>query len=100
MPRRRDSKFKASFAQKVTSVPPEASLDRTLRTQTNNQTNKCPEVKKSRTAANANKEDATVYDHIFRNFKLRRIVNHGHDINALSFFFNLGNTRHPLEFGT
>jgi len=133
MPRRRDSKFKASASQKVTSAPssPGASLDseteplavrrlkrrkflanaedtsgshvdRTLHTQINNQINKCPEASstgnKTRTAANTNKEDATVHDHIFRNFKLRRIVkeNHGHDINSLSFFFNLGNYEAPV----
>ena len=130
MPKRKDSKFKASITQKVSSAPssPVASLDseneplvirrlkrrkfledtsgphvdRTLRTQINNQTSKCPEASstgnKSRTAANANMEVATVHDHIFRNFKLRRIVkeNHGHDINALSFFFNLGNYEAPV----
>ncbi|CAG8508943.1 6158_t:CDS:2 [Paraglomus brasilianum] len=132
MPKRKDSKFKASITQKVSSAPssPVASLDseneplvirrlkrrkfledtsgphvdRTLRTQINNQTSKCPEASstgnKSRTAANANMEVATVHDHILRNFKLRRIVkeNHGHDINALSFFFfNLGNYEAPVR---
>ncbi|CAG8508900.1 6156_t:CDS:2 [Paraglomus brasilianum] len=107
MPKRKDSKFKASITQKVSSAPssPVASLDseneplvirrlkrrkfledtsgphvdRTLRTQINNQTSKCPEASstgnKSRTAANANMEVATVHDHILRNFKLRRIAN-------------------------